>query len=220
MNLVPVPDSEMIGRRFGRLVVVSRIQGVSPKRFLCICDCGRTKEATGTNLRAGHNLSCLCLQREMTSRLGSSWRRHGESASTEYASWKSMMARCHGRHKHFYRYGGRGITVCERWHTFETFLADMGRKPDRTWSIDRIDNDGNYEPSNCRWADAITQNNNNGNVRLIEFNGESLSISQWERRVGAPVMQRLRKGWSIERALTEPRSVRHAHARCTNRRDQ
>jgi hypothetical protein len=103
-------------------------------------------------------------------------------------------------------YGGRGIGVCERWHhSFVNFIADMGPKPTPTHTIERIDNDGNYEPSNCRWATRAEQNNNKRDNRIIEYNGQSLNVSQWATVTGleeSTIRHRLDSGWSIKRALT------------------
>ena len=102
-----------------------------------------------------------------------------------YKSWNSMLSRCScSSSKWWPYYGGRGITVCDRWRDFENFLADMGPRPSRKWSIDRIDNDGGYEPSNCRWATQLTQQNNRGNNIRIETQGEILTAAQYARTIG------------------------------------
>src|SRR6185503_18205761 len=108
-----------------------------------------------------------------------------------YQSWHGMKTRClRPSSRMYYRYGGRGITVCERWMQFENFLADMGERP-AGMSLDRIDSNGNYEPSNCRWADDKTQNRNRSNVRIYEFNGEALTLPEWAERLNVD-MERLR----------------------------
>lgn len=118
-----------------------------------------------------------------------------------------MHARCYdSRHKHYPRYGGRGIRVCEAWHSFEPFFADMGHRPTTKHSLDRIDNDGNYEPGNCRWATNSEQQRNRSSTRMIEFGGRRLSMAAWAEQTGLKLSTlcfRLAHGWSIERALTE-----------------
>ena len=109
-------------------------------------------------------------------------------------------------HPHFDRYGGRGILVCVRWRDFRDFLADMGERPAGT-SLDRIDNDGNYEPGNCRWATEVEQKANTRVAIRLTLNGETLGQAEWARRLGVrttTIAHRLRRGWPLERALTEP----------------
>lgn len=132
---------------------------------------------------------------------------HGLSKSREHAIWRNMLQRCLNPNCQDYsKYGGRGITVCERWREFACFFADMGARPDGT-SLDRVNNDGNYEPSNCRWANSLCQNNNSRHNRMLELNGVSLNVSQWAHRLGVTkqlILGRLNLGWSVEDALTAP----------------
>jgi hypothetical protein len=118
-----------------------------------------------------------------------------------------MMARCYRTdHRYYYRYGGRGISVCQRWHDVHLFIADMGNRPEGK-SLDRIDNDGNYEPSNCRWTTHSKQIQNSSTAKNITFNGETHCVTEWARRLGMKsitLSTRLRDGWPIERAFTEP----------------
>ena len=123
-----------------------------------------------------------------------------------YNSWRSMRARCLNKNfMYYHKYGGAGITVCDRWKYFANFLEDMGERPDGT-SIDRIDNKGNYEPNNCRWADRITQRRNSSYMRMITFNDETLCMRDWANRIGVDertIYARLSVyKWPIERALT------------------
>lgn len=125
----------------------------------------------------------------------------------EYWIWQAMKKRClNPKNPRFIHYGGRGITVCERWlHSYGNFLADMGRRPSAGHSIDRIDNDGNYEPANCRWATAEQQSLNRQDTLLLSFNGEVIPLVQWGRQQGIrprTIRARLYRGWSVEAALT------------------
>jgi hypothetical protein len=119
-----------------------------------------------------------------------------------------MRDRCRNpKHRAYKNYGGRGITVCERWNSFENFYADVGDRPSPKHSIDRIDNDLGYEPGNVRWADQKTQSRNSRRNRLVAINGETLCLQDWAERMGlgrCTIYDRLRRGWSIERALTTP----------------
>jgi hypothetical protein len=171
------PKHSLQGQRFGRLIVLefaaSRRVGTakSARRFwLCRCDCGKQVEVRTDQLTHGVAKSCGCLQREVATKQGqdSSWNvTHGHARawpqrSIEYTAWVAIKARCLNPNYHHYAdYGGRGIKICKRWiDSFEAFLADIGPKPSPQHSIDRIDNDGNYEPGNCRWATAEQQASN------------------------------------------------------------
>ncbi len=130
--------------------------------------------------------------------------------SREYQAWYAMLKRCYNpKIKHYIHYGGRGIRVCERWHKFENFLKDMGPRPSLnlfSYSLDRIDNDGNYEPSNCRWASPKQQGANRRTNVYLEFKGRKMIISEWAKYLGfkdSCIRERLRHGWSIERTLSE-----------------
>lgn len=139
--------------------------------------------------------------------------RHGHASSTnrlasrEHRAWESMLQRCRNpRDKGYPNYGGRGIRVCHRWLVFENFLADMGQAPEGL-TLERVDNFGDYEPSNCKWASAVEQANNRRNNQVLVSNGEALTISQWSARLNLPrgrISQRLKAGWSINDALTIP----------------
>lgn len=145
----------MLGQVFGRLTVFSEAYRGTGSRWFCRCECGNIKVVRATCLRFGSTRSCGCLQRELT-RLRHT--KHGASAGgkmiPEWNSWKGAKHRCNDpKSKDRPAYGGRGIKMCEQWeHSFTTFLADMGRKPSPSHSLDRINVNGNYEPGNCRWA--------------------------------------------------------------------
>jgi len=146
---------DLIGKRFGRLVVTAY---AGHGKRTCVCDCGAHVDVLGKSLRHGRSKSCGCLMRELA-RIRAT--KHGMSRSREYHSWQSMKQRCFNpRHPGFEYYGGEGKTVCERWkNSFVEFFADMGPCPEGH-SIHRVKGDGNYEPSNCIWADAKTQAQN------------------------------------------------------------
>tara|TARA_R100000365_G_C2748380_1_gene79776 strand:+ start:9724 stop:10215 length:492 start_codon:yes stop_codon:yes gene_type:complete len=132
----------------------------------------------------------------------------GGKALPEYDAWKSMRARClNPSNKRFSDYGGRGITVCQRWSEFPNFLQDMGRKPSAKHSIDRIDNNRGYEPGNCRWALPHQQMTNRSMTRFVEFKGESVPLASLAKKYGIPANTlrfRVMAGWDVERALTQP----------------
>ena len=171
----------MIGLRFGRLVVTApagRTKHGKPT-WLCRCDCGSDHVVVGANLRSGNSQSCGCLQREEA---GARALTHGHAAgvgvSPTYQTWTGMIQRCtNPERKHWERYGGRGISVCTEWAaSFESFLADMGERPEGT-SIDRIDGNGNYEPGNCRWATPAEQEANK--ARRPDFDTHCVNGHPW-----------------------------------------
>lgn len=135
-------------------------------------------------------------------------KRHGGHGTLTYARWKSMMQRCHTKSSEsFARYGGRGITVCERWHSFAAFLEDMGECPNSSMTLERDNNDGNYEPRNCRWAPKTEQSKNRSNCIKLTHNGITRNATDWAIAIGMSpntLLMRLRLGWSTERALTTP----------------
>ena len=138
--------------------------------------------------------------------------RHGHAPkgkkSPEYCSWYNMIQRCTNRNNtHYDRYGGRGITVCDRWRHYPFFLEDMGSKPSDKHTIERINNDGNYEPGNCRWATRAEQSRNTAQNRMVTYLGETLTLTEWAERLGVQqkvLAHRLDRGWPLERALTKP----------------
>jgi len=169
------PLIDLTGTAFGRLTVIERTSDRVPgrPRWLCRCQCGRDAVVAGDPLRKGDIRSCGCLRLE---RLRTAITTHGHAARGNrhplYVTWCGMRARCNRpRDPEYANYGERGITVCQRWEGpdgFPNFLADMGDKPSSAHSIDRINVDGDYEPSNCRWADPITQANNKRPRQLQE----------------------------------------------------
>ena len=199
---------DLVGQRFGRLTVqefAGRHKQLS--YWYCLCDCGNTKRILSSSLRGGKTKSCGCLNKELIARRSTT---HGQLLNrlitSIYRIWHHMMQRCYNPKDNDYKnYGGRGIRVCERWHKFENFFADMGNPPEGM-TLDRKDNDGDYCLENCRWATREEQNNNTRKNVWYEHNGERKTIAQWARSMCIKVStlgMRLNKyGWSVERALT------------------
>ena len=200
----------LIGIKFGRLLVHSR-QGVASNggaKWLCICECGSSTITTSTSLTSGRTKSCGCLQRDINiSRLT----KHGQCTTNKkhplYATWNSMRSRCNNKNSgSYHKYGGRGIKICPEWEDFETFVLDMGNRPN-WFSIDRIDNDKGYSKDNCRWADIKTQANNTRHNRLILYKGVEYTISELATKYGfesSTLRHRLNKGYDVSLCVETP----------------
>ncbi len=199
-------SNPVAGAKFGRLTVLELVRepGKAHLRFRCKCDCGAECCPGKYALIKGITKSCGCLRRELNLTNGI---KHGRSRTPEHNAWINMHQRCKNiRHQNYYRYGARGISVCERWGKFESFLADMGPRPAGT-SIDRIDNNGNYEPGNCRWASIKQQSRNKRSNVFYEFNGQKRCLIDWIEWLGLPekaVRQRIEKGIPFEQAIQRP----------------
>lgn len=198
------------GQKFSRITALARTDGHgkrSREQWLFRCECGTEFKATADNVRGGNTRSCGCLQREYATERGRRiWTTHGMSRTNVYQIWAKMVARCHDQgDKDFARYGARGIKVCRRWRSFPNFYKDMGDRPGPKMSIERTNNDGPYAPGNCVWANNRTQSRNRRNTHFVVIDGRSMSLIEACERRGlnySAVKERLRLGWSEERALS------------------
>ena len=198
----------MKGKRFGKLRVL-QFAGINQHRkrlWRCLCDCGAFVIVIGSSLRSGATSSCGCVMRIHSVTHGQS-RARGGLGSPEYRVWAVMLSRCKPGVRN---YGARGIKVCERWKSFENFFIDMGRRPSPRHSIDRIDNDGDYEPDNCRWATKRQQDRNRRTNHLLTLGDETCCLTEWAEIIGITpqaLSDRLKSGWSIRQALTSKKGV-------------
>lgn len=201
---------DLTGQKFGRLTVKERAENSKQNRarWKCICDCGREVIVEGQHLRSGVTKSCGCYQRECAAKANI---KHGGSQTRLYTIWENIKKRCYNKNtEHYSDYGGRGISMCESWkNSFESFkdwALENGYSGNLT--IDRIDFNGNYEPSNCRWVTIKEQANNKRNNILLTHNGETKTIAQWAEEVGLKrrtIRARIDQyGWTIEEALFTP----------------
>lgn len=193
------PAADLTGKIFGQLVVIERApvrDGIL--RWRCRCEaCGAQTDVRSGNLRrVGKTKTCGCLRE-----------RHGASGTPMYNAWCMMRERCSSPNNCQYQhYGGRGISVCERWGSFAAFVEDMGPRP-KGHSIDRIDNDGDYEPGNCRWSTSKEQANNRRSNRCVVFKGKRKTLAQWGDETGinwGTIRTRIDLGWTPHKALTTP----------------
>lgn len=188
----------MEGQVFGRWTVIGPVTRADRYRYwLCRCQCGTERAVFERSLRRGLSRSCGCIVKEGWARPDK--RTHGMSTTPTFESWRSMKSRCHRRtDRSFAEYGGRGITVCAAWLTFEGFLADMGERPKGT-TLERIDVNGHYEPGNCVWATAKEQGRNKRNSQFLTIEGHTLLLMDWAAAAGigvSTIRERLRRhGW-------------------------
>lgn len=195
-----------IGARYGRLTVVERIQDERQRYYRCLCECGQEKDIRGDHLASGRTTSCGCRRKERSSEP----RKHGLTGTRVYRIWRNMLNRCgYDSHPDWKRYGGRGITVCDKWRSsFESFYRDMGFPPDGM-SIDRINNDGNYEPGNCKWSTVLEQAANRrrpvfSHGKRVSYDGKSYTIEQLAIHLGttySTIARRLRRNAPLDVAL-------------------
>jgi hypothetical protein len=201
----------VVGDVFDRLTVVQFLGSNGHKReVLCLCSCGLRKVVFDSDLRTGHVTSCGCFRRERT---GNLQRKHGQGGTKRtslYRAWESMHRRCNDATR-YPSYGGRGIRVCDEWKSFEAFRDHMdkvvGPRPDHG-SLDRIDNDGNYEPGNVRWADPKIQTRNRSSARFFTLDGVTRCLVEWAELAdvsSSVILARIRHGWNLRDALTTPK---------------
>lgn len=215
---------DLTGKRFGRLTVIKRAENDNRRKsmWICQCDCGKTLTVRGDHLKSGwHTQSCGCMGLENRIK---AWETHGDTYKRLYRIWKLMKSRCEGDRKESRAtrdYRDRGIRVCPEWHDYESF-RDWALKNgyEDGLTIDRIDVNGNYEPSNCRWADAKTQANNTRRNINITYNGKTMTLKQWsfELKIKYRTLSHriLKLGWSVEAAFTTPVDMRYSHTEWRN----
>lgn len=204
---------ECIGLQFGKLTVTGTALRSGRPNWICLCSCGKTKTIRSSFVRCGHTVSCGCAHAAGMER---SVVTHGNSRvgkmTAEYICWRQMRIRCHkSSDKSFADYGGRGISVCPQWReSFSQFLADMGPRPSSDHSIERIDNSGNYKPSNCRWATRLEQCRNRRSNKMLTHNGKTQCMKDWAKELGVRIQllhSRLKRGWSVADTLSKPSRV-------------
>ena len=203
------------GQRFGRLIVLYRDNPKNGKTYwVCQCDCGKQTNVYGLKLRNGETKSCGCLRNEMTSKIQ---KRHGLTKTTLHNAWINMKTRCDNPiHNEYHRYGGRGITYCEEWKDFDNFMKwslsngfkeEKDERGKNLLSLDRIDNNKNYCPENCKWSTRIEQARNKYTNKNYEYKGKTYCLTALAEMsaVGIDsIRRRIKQGWSIEDAVDTP----------------
>ena len=206
---------DIIGNKYNKLKATKHVNTIRKNTYTIhmyefICDCGNSKIINFNNVKYGYTKSCGCLSKEFNKKL---FTKHGFSTTRICRTWHGIIQRCLHKNSISYKhYGGRGISVCKEWKddfmSFYNWANKNGYKKDLT--IDRIDNNGNYTPDNCRWATRKEQNINKRNTRYIIFNGKEMLIQDWAKETGikrTTIIERLKRGWSIKEALSKPRSI-------------
>ena len=196
------------GQRFGKWTLGGFAKNSKGRpRRIATCDCGNVRVVAISQLTSGVSRSCGCIIPEITR---ATHYKHGSTNNPEYSVWKNMKERCSNpNNKKFFNYGGRGISVCGKWENdFAAFLKDMGKRPSMIHSIDRINSNGNYEPSNCRWALKLEQANNRFGNRIIEHGGKTQTLAMWCRELSLPyqtIHARITDlNWDFQTAIIKP----------------
>lgn len=196
------PRLDLAGQRFGRLLAIKRSHQdkFGAWLWLCICACGKRVLVRGSTLNAGRTSACASCATSAASTT------HGATGTPLYQRWRAMLDRCENPcHRGWRDYGGRGIKVCNEWHQFEAFARDMGPTFEVGLELDRIDVDGHYEVSNCRWVTHAEQQRNKRSNHLITWSGRTMVVTDWAVALGIKpntLVYRLRRGWPLDRAMT------------------
>lgn len=205
----PRSYEDLTGKTFNRLTVIRPVTVNKKTKWECRCSCGNVKAVDGLALINGHTKSCGCLHKDAMAEKAKKAKTHGYTHHRLYACYYRMRRRCENKaNKSYKRYGGRGIKVCDEWKndimSFINWGIENGYK--EGLSIDRIDNDGDYSPENCRWADATQQSNNRRSNKFVTYNGETHTYAEWSRIIGISQLTLRHRiedlGWSVKDALT------------------
>lgn len=197
--------TDLTNLKFNRWTVVARALSNTSHghpKWVCFCDCGKAKEVSGSDLKSGKSKSCGCLSIELVKKREIT---HNMSKSPEFSIWAGILSRCNNPNSSSYMfYGGRGIRCCDRWIKFENFFEDMGNRPSKEHSIERINLNGDYTPENCKWATKTEQSRNRRNNKFLTINGKTKILQDWLSDFGikkGTYYARLKRGWSEQRAL-------------------
>jgi len=210
-------SADLSGTTFGRLTVTGKASNVGAKTcWRCECQCGQQAVVQTYLLTSGKTRSCGCLKSDRCREGGKKNKVHGEghggAQTFEYRSWLAMRRRClNPRVKEYPSYGGRGIKICKRWDDYRFFLLDMGRRPSPKHSLERIDVNRGYTPSNCKWATNLEQQRNRRGTMYVVYKKKRVPVSELGEQslVGVDLFRsRIQQGWPVDRALTMPKSVR------------
>lgn len=196
---------DLKGKKFGRLTVIERVNDRNKRGtfWKCVCECGNETTVNAGHLKDGHTQSCGCIQKE---HMTNTYKTHGKTNTKLYKVWRGIIDRTeYPSQRSYQHYGGRGIKMCEEWKNFANFYDwSVTHGYEKGLSIDRIDANGNYEPSNCRWATYIEQENNRRNNRRLTYNGETHTLSEWSRITGikyTTLRARMQRHWEAGKAL-------------------